>query len=254
VIGLFSGAPGGAIHLAQVSTVLIVPAFQIRTFIQGVMSHALEAMDYATLHPTRLLRMAAATQSFEFVTEHMPGALSFYTSRQVLAYSLSQVTLPGSLLEFGVFKGGTIRYIARQCPDRSVHGFDSFEGLPIAWGGTGHDRGAFHAGGKLPRVPGNVELHRGLFDESLPRWERENQAPIAFLHVDCDLYQSTKTIFNVLQDRLHAGLVIVFDEYFGYPGWQHGEHLAFQEFIEQSCRKFRYLCHAYHQVAMQIIA
>jgi hypothetical protein len=231
---------------------LIVPGFQVRTLIQSAMSHVMEAVDYATLHPTRQLRQEAAAQSFKFVSEHMSGALSFYTSRQVLAYSLSQMTLPGSILEFGVFKGGTIRYIARQRPDRKIHGFDSFEGLPVAWAGTGHDRGAFHAGGKPPKVPANVRLHRGFFDQSLPAWERENQDPITLLHVDCDLYQSTRTIFDVLERRLLPGLVIVFDEYFGYHGWQQGECKAFQEFIEKTQHRFRYLCHAYHQVAVQI--
>jgi hypothetical protein len=206
------------------------------------------------LHPTRLMRKRAAVQSARFACDHMQGALSFYTSRQVLAHSLSQITLAGSLLEFGVFKGGTIRYIAGQYPDRKVHGFDSFEGLPIPWAGTGHDRGAFQTGGKLPRVPGNVALHRGLFDASLPKWGRENPDPIAFLHVDCDLYQSTTTIFDVLQERLRPGVVIVFDDYFGYPGWQHGEHKAFREFIDRSGHEFRYLCHAFQQVAVQIIA
>jgi len=216
------------------------------------MSHVLEAVDYAASHPTRLLRKEAALQSCKFVTDHMPGALSFYTSRQVLAHALSQVTLAGSFLEFGVFKGGTIRYIAQRCPDRVVHGFDSFEGLPVAWEGTGHDRGAFHAGGKLPKVPSNVRLHRGFFDQSLPVWTRENSDAVAFLHVDCDLYQSTKTIFELLEDRIVPGLVIVFDEYFGYHQWQQGEHKAFQELIEKTGHGFRYLCHAYHQVAVLI--
>jgi predicted O-methyltransferase YrrM len=216
------------------------------------MSHVLEALDFATLHPTRLLRKQASIESARFVTEHMPGALSFYTSSQVLTYAMSNVELPGSVVEFGVFKGGTIRHIAQTLPDREIHGFDSFEGLPVAWAGTGHDRGAFHAGGKLPNVPRNVTLHRGLFDQTLPDWDRRTPGPIAFVHVDCDLYQSTKTILDVLRGRLVPGVVIVFDDYFGYPGWQHGEHKAFREFIDQTERKFRYLCHAYQQVAVQI--
>ena len=230
----------------------IVPGFQIRTFIQSAMSHALEALDYASCHPTRLLRKSAALQSFRFVTQRMRGALSFYTSRQVLAHALSQVAPGGSVLEFGVFKGGTLRYIAKQVPNRTIHGFDSFEGLPVAWEGTGHDRGAFHAGGKLPRMPGNVTLHRGFFDKSLPVWDRDNKDSIAFVHVDCDLYVSTKAIFDIPGPRLAPGRVIVFDEYFGYPGWQHGEHKAFEEFLAATGQKFRYLSHACHQVAVQL--
>jgi hypothetical protein len=232
---------------------LIVPSFRVRTFVQSVMSHVLEACDFATLHPTRMLRKQAAIQSAQFVTDHMQGALSFYTSRQVLAHALSEMRLDGLIVEFGVFKGGTIRYIAQNFSVRTVHGFDSFDGLPTAWEGTGHERGSFHAGGKLPSVPKNVRLHKGLFGDTLPEWVRENQDPIAFVHVDCDLYESTATILNILGSRLVPGVVIVFDDYFGYPGWQHGEHKAFQEFIDRTGLKFRYLCHAYQQVAVQII-
>ena len=231
---------------------LIVPSFRIRTLVQSVMSHVLEASDFAALHPTRILRKQAAIQSAEFVTDHMQGALSFYTSRQVLAHALSEMKLSGLIVEFGAFKGGTIRYIAQDFPDRSVHGFDSFEGLPVAWEGTGHKRESFHAGGKLPSVPKNVRLHKGLFDDTLPAWDKEHRDPIAFVHVDCDLYQSTRTILDILGPRLVPGVVMVFDDYFGYPGWQQGEHKAFGEFIERTGRKFRYLCHAYQQVAVQI--
>jgi hypothetical protein len=232
---------------------LIVPSFRARTFVQSVMSHVLEVCDFATLHPTRILRKQAAIQSAQFVTDHMQGALSFYTSRQVLAHALSEMRLGGLIVEFGVFKGGTIRYVVQKFPVRTVHGFDSFEGLPVAWEGTGHEKGAFHAGGKLPGVPRNVRLHKGLFDDTLPIWARENQDPIAFVHVDCDLYESTVTILNILGSRLVPGVVIVFDDYFGYPRWQHGEHKSFQEFIDRTGLKFRYLCHAYQQVAIQII-
>src|ERR1700679_2199879 len=146
---------------------LIVPSFRPRTLVQNVMCHFLEATDFAALHPTRSLRKRAVAQTVRFVTDHMRGALSFYTSRQVLNHAFSETKLDGLMLEFGVFKGGTIRYIARNFPARTVHGFDSFEGLPSAWQGTGHARGAFHVGGKMPRVPNNVRLHKGFFDDVL---------------------------------------------------------------------------------------
>jgi hypothetical protein len=231
---------------------LIVPSFRFRTFIQNAMSHVQEALDFATLHPTRLLRKRAALQSARYVADHMPGALSFYTSQQVLAFSLSRISLSGLILEFGVFRGGTIRYMAKRFPDRIIHGFDSFEGLPVAWQGTGHAEGAFHARGRMPRVPANVRLHRGFFDATLPLWAQKHPDPLAFIHVDCDLYESTKTIFDVLGPRIGPGVVIVFDDYFSYPGWQLGEHKAFQEFIAQSGLRFLYLCHGHQQVAVKI--
>jgi len=35
--------------------------------------------------------------------------------------------------------------------------------------------------------------------------------------------------------------VIVFDEYFNYPGWRQHEYKAFQEFIANTGLKYRYI-------------
>ena len=63
---------------------------------------------------------------------------------------------------------------------------------------------------------------------------------VAFLHVDCDLYSSTKTVLSFLADRLKPGAVIVFDEYFSYVGWENHEHAAFDEFVKIHQRSFSY--------------
>jgi hypothetical protein len=76
--------------------------------------------------------------------------------------------------------------------------------------------------------------------------------PIAFMHVDCDLYSSTKTIFEFLGDAIGPGTVILFDEYFNYPNWEQHEYKAFQEFSEKCGVKYRYLAFARQQVAVLI--
>jgi hypothetical protein len=53
---------------------------------------------------------------------------------------------------------------------------------------------------------------------------------VSLLHVDCDLYWSTKCILDLLTDRIASGTVIVFDEFWNYPGWQDHEVKAFDEF------------------------
>jgi hypothetical protein len=40
--------------------------------------------------------------------------------------------------------------------------------------------------------------------------------------------------------RLRPGSVIVFDEYFGYPGWQEHEYRAWQEYAAEAGLRFRY--------------
>jgi hypothetical protein len=72
----------------------------------------------------------------------------------------------------------------------------------------------------------------------------------AFLHVDCDLYSSTKTILESLSDRIVAGTVIVFDEYFNYPNWRSHEHKAFREFVAAKRAAFRYIGYSFRQVAV----
>ena len=38
--------------------------------------------------------------------------------------------LPGHVAEFGVYRGGTLRLMARCLPNKYVLGFDTFEGMP----------------------------------------------------------------------------------------------------------------------------
>jgi hypothetical protein len=97
---------------------------------------------------------------------------------------------------------------------------------------------------QLPEVRANVKLYPGWFDVSVPQFAAEHPGtPIAFLHVDCDLYSSTKIIFNNLGDRLRPGSVIVFDEYFNYPDWREHEYKAFQELVLDRSIRYRYVAY-----------
>ena len=126
--------------------------------------------------------------------------------------------------------------------------------MPESWHGFSLGQEAFSLKGKLPRVPANVRLHRGWFDQSLPPWLAENPGPVAFIHVDCDLYSSTKTIFDLLADRMVPGTIILFDEYFNYPNWEQHEYRALQEFVKTRGITYSYLAFARQQVAIRIEA
>jgi len=164
--------------------------------------------------------------------------------------ALSHVTLNGFFLEFGVFSGKTINYISNKVNNELIYGFDSFEGLPDFWR-DGFDKGTFDLKSNLPNVNLNVKLIKGWFDESLKDFKLNK--PIAYLHIDCDLYSSTKTIFNYLRNHIISGTVIVFDEYFNYPGWQNGEYLAFKEFIDSTKLHYEYLSYTRNHEQVAII-
>ena len=158
-----------------------------------------------------------------------------------LDYVLEKQTLvDGVAVECGVFEGRSINKIARALPDRAVIGYDSFEGLPEKWERPdwSMDKGHFSTRGELPEVPANVKLVRGWFDETLPCFaedaEDAEEACISLLHVDCDLYSSTKTVLTQLSPFFVDGTVIVFDELLGYPNHEKHEILAFYEYLQDA--------------------
>ena len=168
----------------------------------------------------------------------MPTAPIFRTVPHLHRAALEQRGIAGLVMEFGVASGKSVNFLAKQLPGQTVHGFDSFEGLPEDWLRT-YRRG--HFAQPLPKVEPNVELVVGWFEDTLPGFLRDHPEPVSYLHVDCDLYSSTKTIFDHLGDRIRAGTVIVFDEYFNYPSWREHEHKAFTEFVERRKVRFHFL-------------
>ncbi len=95
--------------------------------------------------------------------------------------------------------------------------------------------------GRLPRVDANVRLHKGWFEESLPGFLARYNEPIRFLNIDCDLYSSTKSVFQHLGSRIGKGTVIVFDEYFCTARWREDEYKAFQEAVQEQGWCYDYL-------------
>ena len=157
----------------------------------------------------------------------------------LLRSALARAADFGLVMEFGVFTGRSIGVIA-EAVGATVHGFDSFRGLPEDWI-DGEAAGSYDSQGQLPEVPETVELHVGLFDETLPPFLREHSEPASFVHLDCDLYASTRSVLDILNRRLIPGTILVFDEYFAYSGWRDHEFRAFQEYIERSGKPYEYL-------------
>jgi tetratricopeptide (TPR) repeat protein len=108
--------------------------------------------------------------------------------RQNMAYGL--------VCEFGVGSGRSLRMTKEILPlDISIHGFDTFTGLPQAWGDE--PAGAYSTGGVIPNMEGDVYFHKGLFRDTISPFldELDNDAFLAYANVDCDLYTST---FDIL--------------------------------------------------------
>lgn len=143
-------------------------------------------------------------------------------------------------LEFGVFTGKTINMISKNC--NNVYGFDSFEGLPEDWDGV-CKKERFEVS-NLPNVNHNVTLIKGWFDKTLETFLSSNpNIDIDLIHIDCDLYSSTKQVFDILlkYNKLKKGVVIVFDELINYNKFYEGEIKALYEIVKNNNIKFEYL-------------
>ncbi|MDH6282606.1 hypothetical protein M2284_003500 [Rhodococcus sp. LBL1] len=199
------------------------------------------------------LDIRASSESAQFAVDHMPTAPVFWHPHETLRYGLELVKVDGLALEFGVATGTTLRIIAESlCPTgHEVSGFDVWSGLPEAWR-TGFPAGEF-AQQSMPSVPG-AQLVSGLFEDTLPGFLADHPGPVAFAHLDADLYSSTRTVLDLIGDRLVPGSVLVFDEYFNYPGWQNHEHRAWTEFVTRTGIEFDYLAYTanHEQVVVRL--
>lgn len=201
-------------------------------------------------------------QASLFVEKHLSSAIEATSDAEVLRIASDHIKLKGLFIELGVCTGKTINFIAALNPLQKIYGFDSFEGLPEDWirGDKIIPAGTFGFKNPeaLPPVLHNVHLIKGWFDQTLENFfkTQNSETPIAFLHIDSDIYSSASTAFQVLGPRIQPGTIIVFDELYNYPGHEIHEWKAFEEFLEASGWKAKYLVYnIYHeQVAIEILS
>ena len=194
--------------------------------------------DIQCLHDSRMIDGAFKSRGIER-RRHL---------HQVMPYA----ELTGHVMEFGVYSGKTLYHISGHWSDQTCWGFDSFEGLPEQWiinvnqGAvtTEYGAGHFHLRGYKPEFRSNVKLVKGWFKDTIPSWLEQNPGDICFLHIDCDLYSSTRDILWTLNDRIRPGTVIAFDEMYPweesppYTQWYEHEYLALKEWLGEFNRAF----------------
>jgi len=136
--------------------------------------------------------------------------------------------IDGLILEFGVMDGMSMRQLCKRFPGRTVYGFDSFLGLREKW--CKHKAGEFAS--SIPRkLPPNARLVIGWIEDTLPKFLKDHPANVAFVHVDIDTYSTAKFILESIKERLISKSVILFDEYWNYPGYENYEYRAWWEFV-----------------------
>lgn len=157
-----------------------------------------------------------------------------------LIESVKQISIEGHWCEFGVREGRSLQWLINEHPNTVIHAFDSWKGLPEDWNhgtGTVADMSC-----EPPVVPEHIQLHKGWFKDTLPIWKQNNDGPIAFLHMDADIYSSTKEVLVSLDEQIVPGTVITFDEFCNFrlsgkmSKWQDQEFRALTEWLDEKQR------------------
>ncbi len=137
--------------------------------------------------------------------------------------------IPGDIVECGVSIGhGALLFLLLSeflGVERTYYGFDSFAGFPDPvekdettpitgkgfWASPPDTVLRVLKDGRIPEdtIRDRVRLTKGMFDETLPRYEGR----IALLHLDCDLYESYRRSLETLYNKVSPGGIIMFDEY-----------------------------------------
>ena len=199
------------------------------------------------------------------------------------AYHVMKKEVRGDIVQCGVWRGGSAALIAHVIqssggPLRNLHLLDSFEGIPEPDGTVDGERAIREAreygtdtNGELVPNPqfylnmgrpvGYIEdvqslleeklgydrdfifYHKGMFEDVIPRIDSQIDS-ISLLHLDGDLYSSTKVCLEYLYDKVVSGGIVIIDDYGAYDGCRK----AVDEFLRQRG------AHPYlHQVDSEVV-
>ena len=188
---------------------------------------------------------------------HDPRAFYLEKSFQAVRHILGDD--PGDYLEFGTFYGKSFamaHLFARRTGFNKMRffAFDSFEGFP-------HDEGTFRAGhlvvtkkffSKYIKSRGvdtrRVVITEGIFKDSLTESVKtaHKLERASVVHLDCDLYESTRDALNFIEDLVQPNTILIFDDWRAYDYLEGpekanamGQQKAFAEWpLRHRCTEF----------------
>lgn len=180
--------------------------------------------------------LSAATNYLEvgrWLREHRMDPPRRWRSREQLFDAIAQNVAERQVLylEFGVFRGESMRYWSRllRNPQSHLHGFDSFEGLPAGFNLL-VSKGHVSTGGQMPQIDDpRVKLFKGWFQDTLPNYIAPSHE-VLVINIDCDLYSSTAYVLDCLTSLMAPGTYLYFDEFAD----ENHELRAFEEFTEKN--------------------
>ena len=148
---------------------------------------------------------------------------------QIMSLVDAANNIPGEMAELGVASGASAKMISARAPERVLHLFDTFEGLPDP---SAKDSSRFKIGQyryssenvQKYLNSGKVVLHKGMFPDTASNLTGTR---FAFVHLDADIYESTKAGLEWFYPRLNKGGILVCHDF----DTSAGVNRAFDEFF-----------------------
>lgn len=160
---------------------------------------------------------------------------AFFPIEAFVLYSIvrSQSILEGEMAEVGVFQGGSSKIICEAKRNRSLHLFDTFSGLPQVSEKDTHFGMKYWCHNQFNNTNedsvkeylskyDNVFTYSGKFPET---GKSIIEKKFSFVHLDVDLYESTKNCLDFFYPNLINGGIILTHDYH-----TDGVKSAFEEF------------------------
>jgi O-methyltransferase len=125
-----------------------------------------------------------------------------------------------SIIEVGVWRGGTAALLAKANNNSSpVYLCDTFEGVAKAGEKDNQYKGGEHADTSIETVEklmnqldiSGYHILKGIFPDV--NADKITDQKFKICHIDVDVYDSAKDIFNWVWQRMIVGGVVVFDDY-----------------------------------------
>jgi O-methyltransferase len=169
-----------------------------------------------------------------------------FSSEETLMFSyecgLNMKDTEGDYVECGVAAGAQIIAMATASPNKIIHAFDSFDGIPLPCNRDDQMPGIRYltkeeqkdlpnageqelvsSGATVIPLDGfihnlmkcdinlsNITIHKGWFEETLPK---TSIAKISILRLDGDLYNSTLVCLQYLFNNVIEGGIVIIDDY-----------------------------------------
>ena len=144
----------------------------------------------------------------------------------------------GNLIEVGCFEGGSTKLICEAKGENSLFVFDTFEGLPEV-NEIDKSKKKFECNFKKGQYCSdyedvksylkeykNVFIKKGIFPKE--GFKLVENKKFIFVHLDVDLYKSTKDCLKFLYPRMEKGGVLISHDY----STAKGVKIAFEEFFK----------------------